>query len=677
MRFTGLAAVLLFFFSILSCKENDMISEETLLKIQTELETSENGDIKALFEKYIPDKSMQLRFVDENLYYPFGLLYTKKHKLDPIGEYLFSQAIDGTNNLFRKEALYSYISLLIEEKRWDSIKDLITTNADLLDEDKEFLSGYEQGSTIDTLTYLPENRNYFPLLMEIIRQNPRPLKETEYARLLNSFCIKSYNSAYFKRNIDLLEEALKYSDSTILKSIYYYTGKEKEYFAALLGAALDECIYHYEADFIKSMAYKLGLRKAFYKALTVRAAEGPPFIQYLYGIEAIYYTGYSTGLAYLKKAQPYYEVPSSEDYMIRSKQLFYKISLSGTRIKEIITYCNDYPNTYMSKILLHYLVKRSILYNKQDYLIPYFKDVDTSRMDSLNKSIFLYWMTLLDKDPRWKEELQREHHFSYGNLSYNPAQIASYISTDQDNDKKPSKLSEEGEKNLKKISYLLQYHLYNEAKKISHENMPRYDKIKLYEQLENYLLARNRYYDALGMSKKINKLQYGDNFAGIDLAGLKKLFPTHFKKQILYYSEKYHVDPALAFAVMREESHFAKDITSWASAVGLMQIMPSTRDWLAPKVGIKNPDLTNPDHNIHMGVYFLNFLEEHYFHDKEYILASYNAGQGRMLRWEKQYRKYPKKEIFELLPLAEPRHYIRKVMRSYHIYKYLLSLEEN
>ena len=134
---------------------------------------------------------------------------------------------------------------------------------------------------------------------------------------------------------------------------------------------------------------------------------------------------------------------------------------------------------------------------------------------------------------------------------------------------------------------------------------------------------------------------------------------------------------ALVWAIMREESRYKANIISSADAVGLMQVMPATARWLAPKIGIrlKDIDLTNADQNIHFGVYFLSYLQT-LVKDKELIAAGYNAGQGRAKRWQHQYKKYPGKTRYEMLPIEETRHYIRKVMQSYYVYSYLLSIDK-
>ncbi|MCG8569304.1 MAG: lytic transglycosylase domain-containing protein, partial [Spirochaetes bacterium] len=194
--------------------------------------------------------------------------------------------------------------------------------------------------------------------------------------------------------------------------------------------------------------------------------------------------------------------------------------------------------------------------------------------------------------------------------------------------------------------------------------------IIIQRKIRDYLIKNEDFYQALTFSQKISHRLYRHTYEYMDEEILKTLFPDHYRQWIEQYCSEYQVEPALAFAVMREESRYHPQIRSWANAVGLMQILPQTAEWLAPKMGIKDYNLDNPQDNIHFGVFYLKFLER-YFTEKELILACYNAGQGNVLRWHKKYQKYSSNEFYEIIPFAETRNYIRKVMRSYYLYQHL------
>ena len=54
------------------------------------------------------------------------------------------------------------------------------------------------------------------------------------------------------------------------------------------------------------------------------------------------------------------------------------------------------------------------------------------------------------------------------------------------------------------------------------------------------------------------------------------------------YAQEYQLDPYLVLAVIWAESSFRPEIHSRVGAMGLMQIMPSTGEWIAGKLGIED-----------------------------------------------------------------------------------------
>jgi soluble lytic murein transglycosylase len=125
------------------------------------------------------------------------------------------------------------------------------------------------------------------------------------------------------------------------------------------------------------------------------------------------------------------------------------------------------------------------------------------------------------------------------------------------------------------------------------------------------------------------------------------------------------LDPSLIAGVIYVESRF-RDQTSVAGAKGLMQILPSTADYIARKSGgtaFEQGDLATPQINIAYGSWYLRYLLEHYHGNELLAIAAYNAGEGKVDEW---YRDASARgEDFEAathIPFPETRSYVGSVL---------------
>jgi len=129
------------------------------------------------------------------------------------------------------------------------------------------------------------------------------------------------------------------------------------------------------------------------------------------------------------------------------------------------------------------------------------------------------------------------------------------------------------------------------------------------------------------------------------------------------------IDPFLIVAVIREESAFSPGCVSPAGARGLMQLLPTTASKVAGRNGCQ--DLFQPDLNIHLGASYLKELLEQFKGNLILALASYNAGPHRVKRWLEHSPFLDDEEFTESIPFTETRSYVKKVLRSYEVYKIL------
>lgn len=153
---------------------------------------------------------------------------------------------------------------------------------------------------------------------------------------------------------------------------------------------------------------------------------------------------------------------------------------------------------------------------------------------------------------------------------------------------------------------------------------------------------------------------------------LKALFPLGYVAQITVLAKKYNLEPALIFALIREESHFDPQAISSAGAIGLMQLMPFTAKDVAKrkKISLQDKDLDNISLNLELGIAYLAWELNRFQKEKIYALAAYNGGGGNVRKWQKQQQKDLDYWV-EAIPFLETKNYIKKVIRSYHIYNNL------
>ncbi|MFH1223502.1 MAG: lytic transglycosylase domain-containing protein [Pseudomonadota bacterium] len=104
---------------------------------------------------------------------------------------------------------------------------------------------------------------------------------------------------------------------------------------------------------------------------------------------------------------------------------------------------------------------------------------------------------------------------------------------------------------------------------------------------------------------------------------------TTIAREIKKSSDKYKLDPILVVAVIMAESSFDTDAVSPVGAKGLMQLMPSTAEYISKKIGMRysgDYTLYNIRANIMIGTYYLSQLSSRYKNNPKLYLAAYNCG---------------------------------------------------
>ncbi len=119
---------------------------------------------------------------------------------------------------------------------------------------------------------------------------------------------------------------------------------------------------------------------------------------------------------------------------------------------------------------------------------------------------------------------------------------------------------------------------------------------------------------------------------------LRARYPLEYEQLVRANARNRDLDPALVAAVIYAESRFDPNARSSAGAVGLMQLLPDTAEFIARRTGGKDfvvADLRDPEINVRYGTWLLAYLRDYYDGDVRTALAAYHAGPGNVDEWRR------------------------------------------
>jgi soluble lytic murein transglycosylase len=151
-------------------------------------------------------------------------------------------------------------------------------------------------------------------------------------------------------------------------------------------------------------------------------------------------------------------------------------------------------------------------------------------------------------------------------------------------------------------------------------------------------------------------------------------FPRPHIESVTQEAKRQGLQPALVYAVMREESAFDASAVSSANAYGLMQIISPTARHYAKQAGLPSDRraLTTPEVSIAIGSRVLASYRDRFFPDDPLLtIPGYNAGPGRPIRWAKDWPSVDFDVWVELIPFRETRRYTKRVLASRASYGFL------
>lgn len=156
------------------------------------------------------------------------------------------------------------------------------------------------------------------------------------------------------------------------------------------------------------------------------------------------------------------------------------------------------------------------------------------------------------------------------------------------------------------------------------------------------------------------------------------MYPIGFQPTIQQAAHESDVDPLLVASVIRVESKFKSDNVSHAGAIGLMQLMPDTAQWIATKMaesGTPVPsvgnaaELAGPTLNIRLGSWYIHYLKQKFNGNQVAAIAAYNAGPKRVQEWLSDGIWNGELQTIDRIPVGETRHFVDRVYYNYDLYK--------
>lgn len=142
-------------------------------------------------------------------------------------------------------------------------------------------------------------------------------------------------------------------------------------------------------------------------------------------------------------------------------------------------------------------------------------------------------------------------------------------------------------------------------------------------------------------------------------------FPLAHLDLIKHNAERYNIDPALIYGLIRQESAFMEDARSSVGALGLMQLMPGTARLTSRHLGMRYPGKTRlleAENNIPLGSAYFRRMLDRYDDSPVLAAAAYNAGPHRVNRWLPKHDTLPAALWLLRIPFHETHGYVQRVL---------------
>lgn len=155
-------------------------------------------------------------------------------------------------------------------------------------------------------------------------------------------------------------------------------------------------------------------------------------------------------------------------------------------------------------------------------------------------------------------------------------------------------------------------------------------------------------------------------------------FPRPYRENVTACAAEFGLEESLVYAVIRAESGYDPNAESAAGALGLMQMTPSTFEWMQTHLGgpYETQALFEPEVSIRFGCGLLRLLLNQYG-DLTVALCAYNAGMGNVTSWLSDGACSGDGKTLSEIPFPETRAYVEKVLRYKELYEKIYGGMEN
>ncbi len=147
-------------------------------------------------------------------------------------------------------------------------------------------------------------------------------------------------------------------------------------------------------------------------------------------------------------------------------------------------------------------------------------------------------------------------------------------------------------------------------------------------------------------------------------------YPAAWNEEVVATAHEFNMDPKLLWSIMKQESAFQPSCFSTAGARGLIQMIPSTSEYVALENGWQqeySPDiLYDPATSIMYGTACISDYGENCNWDIPGTLAGYNGGPHNAIRWG--WGTSSQQEFFSRITFNETKKYVEIVSHNYAIY---------